>query len=136
MPKGKGAGAKPKYTVEQVCRALNESRGMITMAAEGLGCTPKTIHNYIDQHVKIKELLETHRERRVDRAEFKLDDKVDEGDIGAIKFVLSTIGKSRGYGDESKVNLNVEDNRDAQVASVLNLLRQTRDRLLDENDDA
>lgn len=103
MAKGQpGPGLKPKYTVTQVCQALDQSRGMITLAADHLKCSTRTVHNYINQHEKVKEVLESHRMRRIDRAEFALDDKVEEGDLGAIKYVLSCLGRDRGYGEKSE----------------------------------
>jgi len=102
MARAKNPGAKLKYTVEQICQALDSTRGMIYMSADRLKCSPQTIYNYADRYPKIQECLAAHRGRRVDRAEYGLDEKVAEGDLGAIKYVLSCLGRDRGYGEKSE----------------------------------
>ncbi len=47
-------------------------------------------------------VVEEFRERRVDRAEYKLDDALEDGQPWAIALVLKTIGKDRGYVERSE----------------------------------
>lgn len=129
MAKGKGKGAPPKFTVEQVCQALDKTRGMITLAADYLGCSTVTVHDYINRHKIIKETLDSYRERMLDKAEYNLVDKIDEGDLAAIKYVLSTVGKKRGYGEEVKHDITHRDERGNIRTRVEVLLSQTEERM-------
>ena len=129
MPKGKGKGATPKFTVTQICQALDSTRGMITLAADRLRCSPSTIYNYIDRHPRIQELIDAHNERMVDKAEYNLTDKIEEGDLGAIKYVLSTKGKKRGYGEEMKHDVTHHDERGNVRTRVEILLSETEERM-------
>ena len=61
-----------KYTAEQVASALTEAQGMVTHAARRLGCTRKTVYNYIDRYVTVQEALADARESLGDRIEATL----------------------------------------------------------------
>jgi predicted transcriptional regulator len=90
-------GRKQKYKAQEVIDALREADGIQTEAASILGCTRRTVKNYIDRYVTVKEAYIEAREANVDRMERKLMDAINEGDVTAIKFGLATIGKHRGY---------------------------------------
>lgn len=88
---------KYRYTKEEIADALKATKGMIYLAAERLGCHPETIHNYAKRYASVDAEIKNQRGRLVDIAELKLHAKVMEGDMGAVKYVLSTLGKDRGF---------------------------------------
>ncbi len=86
-----------KYTVDQVAEALRKGDGILSVAAEILGCHRNTIYNYLQDDPELKDVLEESRETIVDEAEKVLLKKVKEGDIRCVMFVLRTLGRHRGY---------------------------------------
>ena len=122
------AGSK-KYTVAQICAALDKTKGMVFLAAESLGCSPQTMHTYINTYPKIKAALKAHRGRLVDLAERSLEDKILDGEWVAIKYVLDRLAKDRGFGEEIKVDMTMHDEREQVREQLDELLTQTGDRL-------
>lgn len=101
--------AKPQFTVEQVITALTESKGMVTVAAKKLGCSPTTVHNYIAKHTTIRDAMDAARDSQLDFAELKLFEEIKNNNTTAIIFYLKTVGKRRGYVERSEqVNYNVD----------------------------
>lgn len=88
---------KNQYTANQVADALTKARGLISAAAEDLGCTPQTVRNYIEKYVTVQQALQDARERTVDRAELKMMVAIENGEPWAVALVLKTLGKGRGY---------------------------------------
>ena len=86
-----------KYTAEQMIAALKETKGMVYLAADRIGCHADTIHAYARRYKSVQECIDHEREKILDIGELKLVQKVMDGDDGMIKFLLSTRGKSRGY---------------------------------------
>ena len=89
--------AKERYTTAQVIEALQQTRGIMSLAARLLGCTRWTIYNYIERHPTVKQAYEEQRQTIVDLAEGQLVKKLDAGEWPAIKFILATLGRDRGY---------------------------------------
>ncbi len=86
-----------KYTVDQAAEALRKGNGMLSVAAEILGCHRNTIYNYLKDHPELKDIVEECRETLVDEAEQILLKKVKEEDMRCVMFVLRTLGRHRGY---------------------------------------
>ena len=89
--------AKQKYTAEQVIAALRETKGMIYLAADIIGCHAETILNYAKRYKSVQDEIDHQRERFVDIGEQKLYEAVMDGNEGMVKYLLSTRGKKRGY---------------------------------------
>jgi hypothetical protein len=87
----------PRYRVDDILFAIRESRGYITEIAERLGCSRQTIYNIAEKSARVKEALEDQREKRLDRAERKLDEAIEQGEAWAICLLLKTMGRHRGY---------------------------------------
>ena len=86
-----------KYTKDQVAEALREGNGILSVAAQILGCHRNTIYNYLEDDPELKDIVEERRETLVDEAEQVLLKKVKEEDIRCVMFVLRTLGRHRGY---------------------------------------
>src|SRR5918911_3619190 len=86
-----------KFTPEQVTTAIQWSKGMITVAARVLHCTPQTVRNYVQRYPAVQEVLEEEREVMLDWAELALCNAIERGEPWAIRLYLTTQGKSRGY---------------------------------------
>jgi hypothetical protein len=55
------------------------------------------VWNYIERYEAVRAVYEEARGRRVDVAELKLDQAVNNGEPWAITLTLTTLGKDRGY---------------------------------------
>lgn len=88
-----------------ILEALKKTGGRVWAAARLLRISPRTIWRRIGPE-QLAEIRADHVEDELDRAELELKRKVQNGDWKAIRFLLLTRGKSRGYvfGQEVKVS--------------------------------
>lgn len=93
-------------TAKQVADALTATRGMVSVAARRLGCTRKTVYNYINRYATVQEALEDARESTTDVAELKLFEAINAGEPWAVQFYLKTQGKTRGYAERQEQELS------------------------------
>lgn len=93
----------PRYTEKQIQDALQQTKGMVYIAARQLGCSPNTIKARIAKSVKLQGLVESEAGTVIDTAELKLFQSIMDGDLGAIKYMLSTKGKDRGYVEKQQI---------------------------------
>lgn len=92
---------------EELISAIWAAQGKVTVAAQRLGCTVRTIYNYAEKYSTVRNAIDEARamwdEKLVDLAELKLFQEVNDGSAWAIKYALSTKGKSRGYVERQEV---------------------------------
>lgn len=91
------------YKPEDIIKALRKTKGMISLAADELKCDRKTIYNHVKRSAAVRDALEETRGRNLDVAESKLLAAIDAGELAAIFYYLSRIGRERGYGDRSEL---------------------------------
>ena len=94
---------RPRYTPAQVIAAIKANRGLISGAATALGCEPITVRRYADRHPTVAAALYEAREAMLDVAEASLFKQIGAGEGWAVKYYLSTQGKSRGYVERQEV---------------------------------
>jgi hypothetical protein len=88
---------KPHFTAAQVIAALQETKGMMFLAAKRLGCSHETIRRYCKRHPTVQAAKDEQRGEMVDTAELKLWQSIQNGEAWGITLALKTIGKDRGY---------------------------------------
>jgi hypothetical protein len=88
-----------KYSLCQVVQALREHHGLLSLAADALGCSRQTLYNYVQRHSVVAEVLAEERERFIDLAERGLYDHLQAQSPWAISLTLKTLGRQRGYVD-------------------------------------
>jgi len=86
-----------RYTAKQVADALIETKGMVFIAAQRLGCNPETIRLYCKRYPSVQAAKDAQRGMMLDAAELKLWQSIQNGEPWGIAFALKTIGKDRGY---------------------------------------
>jgi hypothetical protein len=91
----------PSYTDKQIGDALKATRGMVYVAADRLGCSPNTIKARMKKSKKLRDIKESYEGLLLDKGELQLDQLVMAGNLGAVKYLLSTKGKERGYVEKS-----------------------------------
>ena len=88
---------KPHYTAAQIIAALQETKGMMFLAAKRLGCSHETIRRYCQRYPTVQDAKDMERGEMVDTAELKLWHSIQQGEAWGIAFCLKTLGKDRGY---------------------------------------
>ena len=109
--KRKKANTAPKLWTEDYVKrvfpkAIQGTGGIVSVIAERLNTTNVTLYKYIKKYPWINDLRQQAREGFVDKAENVLMDKVDEGDLNAVKFTLNHLGRHRGYDASPAVVVN------------------------------
>ena len=94
---GSRVGGNGRFTAERVTQAIRETRGLVSLAARRLGCTPKTVYVYIHRYPSVRQALQEEREAMTDLAELALYNKIQQGEGWAVCFYLKTQGRDRGY---------------------------------------
>ena len=91
------------YLITDVMAALCVTGGQINMAASLLGRKPEKLRAYINRQPEIMEYLEAVSGTLVDRVEYSHTMSAIRGDGPAQRFILSTLGKGRGYTTRTEV---------------------------------
>ena len=93
--------ARPKgsngYTAQQFITAIPGTGGIITAIAKRVGCNWSTAQKYILNYPTVAAAWQDERESILDMGESSLFLKVKDGEAWAVKYLLSTLGKRRGY---------------------------------------
>jgi hypothetical protein len=97
---------REKYSAAAMIRAIDETKGLLTVAAKRLGCSPDTIHRYRKTHPKIEEAIQNARNSITDLAEAALYKAIQAGEAWAVCFYLKTQGKGRGYIERTEHQLS------------------------------
>jgi hypothetical protein len=111
---------KQRYTAAEVSAALRESKGMVSIAAQRLGCDQDTILNYCKRYPTVEAVKREARNEVLDEAELRLWKAIRRDEAWAIAFCLKTIGRSRGYGEHLYLNVSIQAAA-AKVASEFGL---------------
>lgn len=93
----------PRYSDKVLEDALRKCQGMIYVAAKALGCSPNTIKARLEKSERLRALVEAESGYIDDVAELRLASAIINGEPWAIKYRLSTKGKSRGYTEKQEV---------------------------------
>jgi len=89
---------------EKICRALRESKGLLTLAAQKAGVSYWTVWRYSKDFPSVAKAVEESKEGMLDFAEGKLYKAISEDNLTAIIFFLKTKGKQRGYIERSELS--------------------------------
>jgi hypothetical protein len=91
-----------KFQKSDIKKAIEGSGGYISEIARRLKCDWHTADKYIKEFELSDDLI-VEDERSTDRAEIKLMQAIEDGEIAAIIFRLKTKGKKRGYVERQEV---------------------------------
>lgn len=86
-----------RYTAADIITALRETKGLVSYAAQRLGCSVQTVYNYIERYPTVQAAVNEQREGIIDLAEGKLFAAISRGEPWAVAMMLKTLGKKRGY---------------------------------------
>jgi len=91
---------RPKLTKKIIEKAIIGSSGLISTIAQKLNVSRVTVRNYLKKYPELEDLIIEEKENILDFTESKLIKKIQEEESWAIKYLLSTQGRKRGYGKE------------------------------------
>lgn len=101
----KTTSKKKQATAARIIKAIADSDGHISLAAEKIGLHRTTISGYIKDFPEVAKAVEDAKEMMYDVAESELYKKIRAGDLGAIIFFLKTQCKHRGYIEKQEVEI-------------------------------
>jgi hypothetical protein len=91
------------HSTEDIIKALEQTHGMIFLAAKALGCSHCTIYRRAKKVKAVRDVIDSQRGKMLDTAELKLENAILNGEPWAITLALKTIGKHRGYVERAEV---------------------------------
>lgn len=95
--------APKKYTQETILEAVKGSGAIVSTVARRLQCEWITAKRYIEKWEATQRAFQDEEETILDMAESKLYEAIQNNDIQAAKWILSTKGKSRGYSERQEL---------------------------------
>ena len=93
---------KDRYTQATVIEAIKAARGIKATAAASLKCSRQTVTNYIERYPAVKAAYEEAIQTSIDLAQSKLIVLVEREEWPAIRFLLATLGKDRGFTERTE----------------------------------
>lgn len=96
------SNAKKRPPKSALLEAIYKYMGNLSLVAKQYNVTYATVHHWVN-HYDLRPELEKAREPVVDLAEAKMLEKLQEGDSRMIEFVLRTLGRKRGYAEQTEL---------------------------------
>jgi len=93
-----------RFTADQIITALRETRGLVAVAADRLGCADETVRRHVRTNARVAAALQHEREKLLDVGELSLYRAVQDGEGWAVCFLLKTLGKSRGFVERQELS--------------------------------
>jgi hypothetical protein len=101
--------ANRKVSDKEILEALTRNGGLIKMTADALGITRQALWSRFKNNPDLEEAKAQIREGNLDLAESQLLKKVKRGEWLAVKYILSCLGKHRGYVERRENALTDQD---------------------------
>lgn len=117
--------AQEKYNPEDIATALRNTKGMVFVAAQNIGCSAQTIYNYARRYPDIvQKAIDEERGKATDVAEMALLKAIQKEKPWAVCFYLKTQGRNRGYVERSEQIQLTEDQVDRLIERELERLAE------------
>ena len=88
---------------KKVIEMLTATHGNVSLASQKLGVNRRTIHRHMKKNPALRQVVEDCREQVLDRAEENIFEAAEKGDLAACRFILTTLGKARGYSTRKEI---------------------------------
>lgn len=89
-----------KLSNQKVLNAIENSGGILTTIAKKCDVTRKALYEYLERNPTLRPHIEQEKEKILDLAEVSLFAQVKNKEAWATKYLLSTLGKTRGYAEK------------------------------------
>jgi hypothetical protein len=93
-------------SVKKVRKAIEGSGGVKSIIAKRCGVSRVGFWKWLQTHPEMHDEIQHAREARIDMAEINMFKLSEEGDFNANKYILDTLGRSRGYGSRTEIDIN------------------------------
>lgn len=130
-----------KPTLEKFTSALASTGGNLTQTASVLGVSRSIIHKWVAEDADFKAALSDARGKMLDECiamsrivALGIPEKNDEGkivgwisppDSSMLRYLLGTLGKNEGFGEQSKIEVSA----DVNMKGSINIREWVKDRL-------
>jgi hypothetical protein len=102
----------PKITtdkdVKTVMEAIKGSAGIVSTIAKRMGVEWHTANERIQRYPEALAAFADEREGILDMAEATIFTAIKSGDTGSAKWILSTIGRKRGFTEKQEIEISGE----------------------------
>ena len=95
-----------------VLKAIEDSMGIYAVIARKCGVARCTITAFFKRNPNMVKYVEQEREKVLDIGEASLFKLVKEGNMNAVKLLLTTKGKGRGYVERQEIEATFGDNEE------------------------
>lgn len=99
--------ANKGLTLDQVCEALRQTHGNISLAGHKLGVTREAIQYYVSTYATAREAMQTAAAAVSDIAEGHLVAAVKRGDLKQVQYWLENKAKDRGWGQKNTPHVSL-----------------------------
>ena len=126
-------GLQPKPSDDEIIKELYRHQGRLHYTAKACGVNSMYIRKRIRESEEVQAAYRGAKDELIDIAENVMLQKLNQGSETAAKYILSTLGKDRGYTERTEV----VGKGGGSIQVTLNLGRQQRsfDTEIDEPDD-
>jgi len=104
---------------KETLEAIKKYKGKIALVALSLKVSVGTVYNFANRHKIIKKAIKNAQKdwdiTLVDTAEAKLFKAVTNGKAWAIRFVLETKGRDRGYSTKNEIEVQKDSNNSGPI---------------------
>ena len=122
IPKTPIDKSKEKQTIE----AIKGSAGIISTIAKRLEVDWHTAESYIKKYPTALDAFQDEREGILDMAEAAIFTAIKQGDTGSAKWILSTIGRKRGFTEKQEIGLTGTDGGPVEIAIIKRVIIDPR----------
>jgi len=99
-----------------VIEAIKGTAGIVSTIAKRLGVEWHTANDRIQKYPEALKAFQDEREGILDMAEATILTAIKQGDAGSAKWLLSTLARSRGFGD--KVEVSGKDGGPVEISII------------------
>lgn len=123
-----------KPTIERFIEALTATGGNLSQTATLLGVGRSSIHRWVSEDEAFKDALEDARGKMFDECltmsrivALGIPDKTPDGkiigwvappDSAMLRYLLGTLGRNEGFGEQSKVEIQADVNNNTQPRTL------------------
>lgn len=107
-----------RLTVKGVAEQLRKYYGIQSNVARAYGVTPSAVSQYISKHPELQAVVAECEDTILDIGESALYASVIEKDPWAVKFLLSTKGKRRGYVERTEHEVSGRGGKPIEVRAI------------------
>jgi len=99
-----------------IIEAIKGSAGIVSTIAKRMGVEWHTANDKIQKYPEALKAFQDEREGILDMAEATILTAIKQGDAGSAKWLLSTLARSRGFGD--KVEVSGKDGGPVEISII------------------